>query len=76
MERERWAEVKRILNGCLELEPDERASYVAQACDEDESLKADVLEMLASNAALGDFLETPVVTGRNSSQRSEQFFSD
>jgi len=61
VERERWAEVKRILGTCLELEPDERASYIGQSCGGDASLMADVHNMLAANAALGGFLETPIL---------------
>jgi len=61
VERERWAQVKQILGSCLDLELDQRASYLAQACAGDASLLAEVQDMLVSNAALGDFLETPVL---------------
>lgn len=61
MERERWAQVKQILSSCLDREPDQRASYLAQACAGDDLLLAEVEDMLVSNAALGDFLETPVL---------------
>ena len=61
MERERWAQVKQILGSCLDLELNQREYYLAQACAGDASLLAEVQDMLASNAALGDFLETPVL---------------
>jgi len=65
VEPERWAQVKWILSACLELDPGERASYVAQSCDGNPALMADVQNMLASNAELGDFLEKPVLGDRS-----------
>jgi tetratricopeptide (TPR) repeat protein/tRNA A-37 threonylcarbamoyl transferase component Bud32 len=63
MERERWAQVKQILVTYLDLRADERASYLAQCCEGNAELLADVQRLINSHDALGDFLETPVFAG-------------
>jgi len=35
MTPERWQEIKKVLDGALGLEPDERAGYLDRACTED-----------------------------------------
>ena len=63
MERERWAQVKQILGAYLDLEADERAGYLAQCCEGNAELLADVQRPINSHDGLGDFLETPLFGG-------------
>jgi hypothetical protein len=63
MERERWAQVKQILGTYLDLEADERAGYLAQCCEGNAELLADVQRLINSHDGLGDFLETPLFGG-------------
>ena len=63
MERERWAQVKHILGTYLDLEADQRAGYLAQCCEGNAELLADVQRLINSHDGLGDFLETPLFGG-------------
>jgi hypothetical protein len=57
--RERWVQIKQILNSCLEIEPDGREAHVAELCGSDQSLIIEVKSFLDMRAELGDFLELP-----------------
>jgi len=74
MEPERWAQIKQILGTYLDLNADERACYLAQSCEGDATLLADVQHLLDSDAALGDFLETPLFGAcRPSGSETQQY---
>jgi tetratricopeptide (TPR) repeat protein len=60
---ERWTRVKRIIWDALEREETERASFLAEACAGDQTLRRDVESLLAAHARAGDFLETPGLAG-------------
>jgi eukaryotic-like serine/threonine-protein kinase len=49
MTPERWQQVKEVLQGALELAPDERPVFLDQACSADPSLRQDVESLLASS---------------------------
>ncbi len=50
-----------IFSEALLLEPDEREQFLRQSCGEDESLRSQVLALLASHQAAGEFLQTPAL---------------
>jgi hypothetical protein len=50
MTPERWQQVKEILHGALEKEPEERQAFLAQACQTDPALKSEVESFLASGS--------------------------
>jgi eukaryotic-like serine/threonine-protein kinase len=57
---ERWQQIKVILDEALEQEQPERAGFIATACQGDEELRREVESLVASEAEIGDFIETPV----------------
>jgi eukaryotic-like serine/threonine-protein kinase len=61
MQPERWAQIDRLLDEALELEPAARADFLATACREDAQLRREVEKLLASFEAADGFLETPAV---------------
>jgi tetratricopeptide (TPR) repeat protein/predicted Ser/Thr protein kinase len=56
---ERWQQVAEIADVALDLPPEERPAYLARACGGDASLRSDLDDLLAADAASGDFLEAP-----------------
>jgi serine/threonine protein kinase len=48
MTPERWQQVKEVLNGALELAPEQRPAYLDQICSSDHSLRRDVESLLES----------------------------
>jgi eukaryotic-like serine/threonine-protein kinase len=58
---ERWHKVKELLASALELEPEERASFLKQACGDDEELGSEVESLLSSHEPGDSFMETPAV---------------
>jgi hypothetical protein len=57
--RERWVQIKQILNSCLDIEPDKRDARVEEMCGNDQPLIIEVKSFLNMHAELGDFLELP-----------------
>ena len=55
----RWLEIDRIVDGALDLPPDERAPYLETTCAHDATLRADVERLLRSCDADAGFLERP-----------------
>ena len=45
---ERWAEIERLLDGALELAPEERAEWLGCRCAEDPGLRAEVERLLGA----------------------------
>src|ERR1700691_4974993 len=60
MDAERWIEVKKIVNACLDAPPEGPERRAAELCGNDRLLFSEVLSLLASHAELGDFLEPSV----------------
>ncbi len=58
MNPERWKRVKELYARSLELQPEERAQFLAQTCGADAELRREVERLLESGDP-GDFLETP-----------------
>jgi len=65
MEPDRWAEVKRIVNHCLEENPPALDSHIQEACGGDAALVAEVRSLLSSYAGMGEFLTTSVIDHLN-----------
>lgn len=61
MDRERWAQVKEIFNRALEMEGDERALYLEQACNADEELFLEVNTLFDAHLEAGRFIESPAI---------------
>ncbi len=60
MTPERWQQIKVILDGALERDEPERAGFLEAACQGDDELRREVESLAASEAEIGDFIETPV----------------
>src|SRR6476659_569546 len=61
MADEQWQKVREIFDSALRGKPEERLRFVNQACDEDETLLAEVESLLSSLESAGSFMETPAV---------------
>ena len=60
--RERWQEVKQVLEEALALTPDERHAYLQTVCADDVSLGEEVESFLkVTTESFEEFLETPAV---------------
>jgi serine/threonine-protein kinase len=59
MTPERWKIVRHILEEALERTPGERASFLDEACRDDEELRREVSSLIASAEVAGDFIEEP-----------------
>ena len=63
MTPERWQQVKGVLEQVLEISPPQRARFLDQACEGDESLRLEVESLLEDeNAGPEGFLEAPLWT--------------
>jgi hypothetical protein len=62
MSPEQWANVKSILNECLDLPPDRRQAHLDTACEGNSEIRCEVESLLESHSAAGEkFLETSVL---------------
>ncbi len=59
MEPERWRQIERLYYAALERAPDERTVFLAEACAGDESLRREVVSLIADDDRIGSFLEAP-----------------
>ena len=55
----RWADIERLLDGALDLAPEERTEWLGRTCATDTGLRAEVERLLGACAAAGPFLEEP-----------------
>ncbi|HSK76936.1 MAG TPA: tetratricopeptide repeat protein [Thermoanaerobaculia bacterium] len=60
MTPDRWQQIKAVLNDALEREEALRTAFLEAACQDDDELRREVESLLASEAEIGDFIETPV----------------
>ncbi|MBD0370952.1 MAG: serine/threonine-protein kinase [Pyrinomonadaceae bacterium] len=56
---ERWQQVKKLFHSALEREPHERESFLRAACAGNDSLREEVLSLIASHEERGSFLDAP-----------------
>ena len=57
----RWLELERLYHAALERPPEERASFVEQACAHDEWLRRELESLLAHDQPEDDFLDQPAI---------------
>jgi serine/threonine protein kinase/Tol biopolymer transport system component len=57
MTPERWQQVKAIFNSALEYLPEERDSFLSQACSGDTNLRSEVESLIASHEQSGEFID-------------------
>ncbi len=53
--------IKELFHSTLEREPDQRAAFLAAACDGDDSLRDEVESMIACHDEAGSFIEAPAL---------------
>jgi eukaryotic-like serine/threonine-protein kinase len=61
LEAERWNHVEQLLQAALELNEQQRAEYLQQACAGDEGLRREVESLLAFAKDAENFIETPAL---------------
>ena len=59
MKPERWQQIKGLMQSALEHKPGERAAFLDQACQGDESLRQQVDSFIVSHEQAGGFIESP-----------------
>ncbi len=59
MDPERWKQIDKIFHAALNRDPSARAAFLAEACKEDDSLRAEVETLIASHEKESSFFETP-----------------
>jgi serine/threonine-protein kinase len=57
MRQERWREVEELFEAALERRPEDRASFLDQACGDDTVLRREIESLLTADTDAGDFLE-------------------
>ncbi|HEX2490454.1 MAG TPA: protein kinase, partial [Blastocatellia bacterium] len=57
MNPDRWKQIERLYHAALELGPDGRGTFLAQACVGDEELRREVDELLRYDGAAGSFIK-------------------
>jgi serine/threonine protein kinase/Tol biopolymer transport system component len=60
---QRWQRINELLDEGLDLPPAERAEWLDRVCGDDGALRRELEELLAADAASGDFLEGTTVRG-------------
>ena len=56
---EQWQRARDVFEAAMEVNPTERAAYLAEACHDDEWVRAEAQALLAAYEAAGDFIEEP-----------------
>jgi serine/threonine-protein kinase len=59
---EKWEEVKALFEAALEHSPQERTTFLDEACRGDTVVLEQVKRLLAEHEEMGEFLERPVIT--------------
>src|SRR4030095_603210 len=55
----RWQQIDQLFHATLECESRDRASFLAQACEGDESLRREVESLIMAHQQSGSFFEEP-----------------
>lgn len=59
MTPERWQQVKQIFNSAINYRPEERDSFLSEACSGDAGLRKEVESLIASHEQSGSFIDEP-----------------
>ena len=59
MKADRWQQIDRLFHSTLACAAEQRASFLSQACGDDEALRADVESLLRAHEQDGSFLDLP-----------------
>src|SRR5437016_14296344 len=59
MTSERWQRVKEIFQSALDLDPADRAAFLAEVCDGDVELRKEIESLLAASEKDGSFIDSP-----------------
>ena len=59
MNPERWQKVEELYHAALEREKDQRDSFLAEACDSDPDLLAQVQKLINAHDLSGSFIDSP-----------------
>ena len=59
MKTERWQQINDLFQSATERAPEERASFLDEACHGDESLRREVKSLIASYERAENFIESP-----------------
>src|SRR5512138_281559 len=59
MTPERWEQIDRLFHAAIEVEPGDRAAFLADACADDEALRTEVESLLSAHTTDNSFFETP-----------------
>src|SRR6185437_7253622 len=73
---DKWQRVKALFDALLEQAPEQRASFLARVCPEDD-LRAQVEELVRNHEQAGSFLSKPILerSKRDSTANSDRFAS-
>ncbi|MDQ3754170.1 MAG: serine/threonine protein kinase, partial [Acidobacteriota bacterium] len=63
MTPERWKQVEEVFQDALDLAPGERGRFIAEACADDEQLRAEVEALVGQYESAGEFIELPAFAG-------------
>ena len=63
MTPEQWQKVEEVLQGALDCPPQDRASFIDDACAGDETLLEEATSLINAHDAAGDFIEEPALVG-------------
>ncbi|HYV04257.1 MAG TPA: serine/threonine-protein kinase, partial [Blastocatellia bacterium] len=61
MTSDHWQRVRDVFDAAKELAPAERAAYLAEACHDDDGVRAEAQALLDAHEAAGDFIEQPAM---------------
>ncbi len=62
MTPEQWQKLEEVLQGALDVPPQDRASFIDEACAGDERLLEEASSLVNAHEAAGDFIEEPALT--------------
>jgi eukaryotic-like serine/threonine-protein kinase len=59
MKTEHWKQIDQIFHDALQVQPSERAAFIAESCGSEECLRQEVQSLLASHDQAASFIEVP-----------------
>src|SRR5438046_2789732 len=75
MKPERWQQVETLYLAALERDVSQRATFLAEACVEDEALRREVESLICFHEQAGDFIEAPALEVAARLQAKSQDYS-